>query len=414
MLRAHEWERVLWPGRDRPDLPGLMPESTRGQRSLVWTLAVLTTVSYGTLYYAQPLLAVAAEHERGWTRTQTGSAFTVALLVTAFIAPAVGRALDAHGGQVLVGGGAVLGGLAFGLLACTSGYPAFVLGWLLAGVAMALTFYEAAFTILGQRVSGAARTRATLTITLVAGLASTIFVPLTTALLGMRGLSGTLLGLAALLGVVGLLAWRVLPGAGRFTPGVPRPAFTPDRDFVRLTLAFTLARIVTVGVGLQLAPLLLAAGYAPGVAAVLTGLLGLAALPGRVLFVPLLARLGALPLTLVLLVGLGTGALLLHFPASLMLMVGGIVVFGLASGALTLARAELLARQYPDTFGTANGQMARPVNLAQALTPLAVGWLYTVSGGYGWSLTVLTLLAALAVWVLRVPGRRDVPLSSEA
>lgn len=379
-----------------------MPDQTRGQRSVVWTLAALTTVSYGTLSYAQPLLAVAAEHERGWSRTQTGLAFTLALLVTAFIAPAVGRALDARGDWVLVGGGAVLGGLAFGLLASTSSSLPFVTGWLLAGVAMALTFYEAAFTVLGQQVGGAARTRATLTITLVAGLASTIFVPLTTALLGMSGLSGTLLGLAALLWVVGLLAWRVLPSMKGATPGAPRAAFSPDPAFARLTLAFTLARIVTVGVGLQLAPLLLAAGYAPGLAAVLTGLLGLAALPGRVLFVPLLSRLGALPLTLLLFAGLGVGALLLHFPESLVLTAAGTLTFGLASAALTLARAELLARRYGAlTFGAANGQMARPVNLAQACTPLLMGWLYTVSGGYGWSLTLLAILAALAVWTMR-------------
>ncbi|WP_051935638.1 MFS transporter [Deinococcus sp. YIM 77859] len=141
-----------------------MPDFQGGQRPLVWTLAVLSTVSYGALYYAQPLLAVAAEHQRGWTRTQTGIAFTLALLVTALVAPAVGRALDARGGRVLIGGGAVLGSLAFVLLALSSSYVPFVIGWLLAGVAMALTFYEAVFTVLGQVVSGKERTRATLTI----------------------------------------------------------------------------------------------------------------------------------------------------------------------------------------------------------------------------------------------------------
>ncbi|WP_216328590.1 MFS transporter [Deinococcus aestuarii] len=387
-----------------------MPEATRGQRSLVWTLAVLTTVSYGALYHAQPLLAVAAEHERGWSRTQTGLAFTLALLVTALVAPGVGRALDARGGRALVGGGAGLGGLAFVLLACTSGYLAFVLGWLLAGVAMALTFYEAAFTVLGQQVGGAARTRSTLTITLMAGLASTIFVPLTTALLAAGGLRGALLGLAALLLVVGVLAWRVLPDHQGGAPGTVRPPFTPDRAFVRLTLAFTLARIVTVGVGLQLAPLLLAAGYAPALAAALTGLAGLAALPGRVVFVPLLGRLGVLPLTLGLFAGLGLGTLLLRFPSAPPLTVSGIVLFGMASGALTLARAELLARQCPpETFGTANGRMARPVNLAQACTPLGVGWLYTLSGGYGGSLTLLGVLAGLGVWAARGTAAREGP-----
>ncbi|GMA16123.1 MFS transporter [Deinococcus metallilatus] len=377
-----------------------MSDLSRGQRFLMWTLAVLTTVSYGALYYAQPLLAVAAEHERGWTRTQTGLAFTLALLVTALTAPAVGRALDARGGRVLVGGGALLGGAAFVLLALTHGYPLFVIGWLLAGVAMALTFYEAAFTVLGQQVGGATRTRATLTITLVAGLASTIFVPLTTALLAAGGLQGALLVLAALLVSVGLLAWWMLPAAGASTLDKGRVAFTPDQAFVRLMVAFTLARVVTVGVGLQLAPLLLAAAYAPGLAAALTGLLGLTALPGRVMFVPLLGRLGALPLTLLLFMLLGLGALLLRFTASPALTVTAIVLFGLSSGALTLARAELLTRWYPpETFGTANGLMARPVNLAQAFTPLGMGALFTLTGGYGWSFTLLAVLAALAAWV---------------
>ena len=106
-------------------------------------------------------------------------------------------------------------------------------------------------------------------------------------------------------------------------------------------------------------------------------------------------------LTTLLLFGLlSGGALLLYFTAFTALTVMGIVLFGLASGALTLARAELLARQCPPhTFGTANGEMARPVNLAQAFTPLGVGWLYTVSGGYSLSLTLLPVLAGLAVWV---------------
>jgi len=79
-----------------------------------------------------------------------------------------------------------VGSGAFLLLALTSSYPLFVLGWLLAGAAMSLTFYEAVFTVLGQQVAEAVRSRATLTVTLIAGLASTIFVPLTTVLLSSR------------------------------------------------------------------------------------------------------------------------------------------------------------------------------------------------------------------------------------
>ncbi|EYB66422.1 hypothetical protein DEIPH_ctg139orf0152 [Deinococcus phoenicis] len=374
----------------------------------MWTLALLSTVSYGALYYAQPLLAVATEHALGWSRVQTGLAFTLALLVTAFLAPAVGRALDARGGRTLLTGGAFLGALALLTLALTSSYPLFITGWLLAGVAMSLTFYEAVFTVLGQQVQGAARTRATLTITLIAGLASTIFVPLTTALLEGGGLRVAFVSLAALLLGVGALTWRVLPPRARKERDVQVVPFTPDSPFVRLTLAFTLARVVTVGVGLQLAPLLLAAGYRPALAATLTGLLGLAALPGRVVFVPLLARVGALPLTVVLLAQLGLASLLLLFTHWPLLVGLGIVAFGLASGALTLARVEVLLRHSgAAVFGAANGWMARPVNLAQAWTPLGVGLLFTWTGRYAPALLLLAALGLFSAWTLRTLARQS-------
>lgn len=252
---------------------------------LVWTLALLSTVSYGALYYAQPLLAVATEQDFGWSRTRTGLAFTLALLVTAILAPRVGRTLDHRGGRGLLSLGAVLGAVAFVVLAVASGYPMFVAGWLLAGVAMSLTFYEAVFAVLAHLLSGRARTRASLTITLVAGLASTVFVPLVTILLRSFGRQETLLSLSALLLAMGALVWMVVPDSAGVSS--PRALFIADRRFSRLTAAFTLARIVTVGVGLQAVPLLLGAGYPPLEAAGLTALMGLAALPGRMLFMPL-------------------------------------------------------------------------------------------------------------------------------
>lgn len=377
-----------------------------GQRQTIWALALLSTAGYGTLYYAQPLLAVAFEHAHSWSRTQTSLAFTLALLTTAFLAPAVGCQLDrgrGHGRRWLVGG-ALLGSVAFLLLALTSSYPLFVLGWLLAGVAMSLTFYEAVFTVLGQQVAENVRSRATLTVTLIAGLASTIFVPLATALLGVGGTKMALLGLAVLLLLAALLVWRVLPASGNGSVHRAVRPFDPDLMFRRLVLAFTLSRVVTVGVGLQLAPLLLASGKTPAVAAGLTGLMGLTALPGRVIFVPLLKQLGVQQLTGWLFGLLGVGGLLLHFAASTPIAAIGIVLFGMASGALTLARSELLVRLYPpELFGTVNGRLARPVNLSQALTPFGMGLLFTVTGGYGWSLALMGGLAALSVLSLLYP-----------
>lgn len=60
--------------------------------------------------------------------------------------------LDAGQGGRWLGLGALLGSLAFAVLALTSSYLLFLVAWLLAGVAMGLTFYEAVFTVLGQQV----------------------------------------------------------------------------------------------------------------------------------------------------------------------------------------------------------------------------------------------------------------------
>ncbi|PTA66723.1 MFS transporter [Deinococcus arcticus] len=375
-----------------------MMASPASTRPVVWTLALLCTVSYGALYYAQPLLAVATEQAYGWTRVQTGFAFTAALLVSAVLAPWFGRVLDRQGGRLLLSGGALSGAVAFLVLSLTDHYLLFLLGWLLAGFAMTLTFYEAVFTVLGQQVSEAFRTRATLTVTLVAGLASTIFVPLTTVLLHGAGLRVTLLGWAGLLLVMAALVWRVIPEHGQARRMRSHASFTPDPAALQLAAGLTLARIVTVGVGLQLAPLLLASGSSPGEAAALTGLLGLSALPGRVLFVPCVKWVGPAPLTVMLLGLLAVGSWLL-LNAHTGGKVTGIVLFGLASGALTLARSELLVRGYPAAvYGAVNGWLTRPVNLAQAVTPLVMSGLFTWTSGYGLSLMLLGGLGGIAAW----------------
>lgn len=232
------------------------------QPALIWTLALLSTAGYGALYYAQPLLAVATEHATGWSRAQTSLAFTLALLTNAALAPAVGRTVDRCGGRALISGGAALGAVALILMSLHPTYPGFVVCWVLAGVAMTLTFYEPVFTVVAQQFKADDRRRATLTITLIAGLASTIFVPLTSAGLQVGGLTVALGMLVGLLLITAGLGWMVLPRVRRATTTERRVVapFAPDAAFRQLILSFTLARIVSVGTGLQLAPLLLARG----------------------------------------------------------------------------------------------------------------------------------------------------------
>lgn len=368
-----------------------------GQRPLVAALAVLNTAAYGTLYYAQPLLAVQFEQAFQWPRSFTALAFTLALLVTAFSAPALGRWFDDGHGRVLLSLGAGLSAVSFALMACASSPAVFVLAWLLAGIAMALTFYEATFAVLAGQLSGQARTRATLSITLVAGLASTIFVPLVTGLLERKGLQGTLWILAGLMSLCAALLWWLVPASVKEGSRTERVRIRMDALLGLLTMVFTLSRIVMVGVGLQLVPMLLHDGFAPGTAAAVAGFMGAAALPGRVVFVPALRRWGVSRVSAFLVWVLSAATALLLLPHHLPLLLAAALLFGLGNGALTLARAELLHAHYPATiFGSVNGKVSWWVNLAQALTPFGMGWLFTQFGSYLPSLLLLSVLATLA------------------
>jgi MFS family permease len=77
----------------------------------------------------------------------------------------------------------------------------FVAAWAVAGVAMAAVFYQAAFAAL-TRWYGPDRVRALTALTLVAGLASTVFAPLTGVLIQHLTWRDTYLALAGVLLVV--------------------------------------------------------------------------------------------------------------------------------------------------------------------------------------------------------------------
>ena len=81
--------------------------------------------------------------------------------------------------------------------------------WACLGVTSAMTFYDPAFTAIAVWFKRD-RARAMLTVTLVAGLASTIFIPLDTWLLSALGWRGAVRVLAALMLLTALPLWIVL------------------------------------------------------------------------------------------------------------------------------------------------------------------------------------------------------------
>jgi MFS family permease len=149
-----------WP-RPRAALPALYATQITG---------------WGTIHHSFPVLNPALTQDTGWPAAATTAAFSAALLVSAIMGIAVGRILDRRGPRVVMTAGSVVATVGLLIIAAAPDLAVFTARWLLAGAAMAATFYQPAFAAL-TRWYGPARIRALTTLTLAGGLASTAFAP---------------------------------------------------------------------------------------------------------------------------------------------------------------------------------------------------------------------------------------------
>lgn len=149
-------------------------------------------------------------------------------------------------------------------------------------------------------------------------------------------------------------------------------------------------------------------GYDAVLAATLAGLVGLASLPGRLVFNLLSDRVGPKALLTLSFAFQGLGVVLLVQAGAAAWLVAYVVVYGAAFGAVSPLRASLMAQHFGRlAYGAITAAQGMPVALAAAIGPLAAGWLFDLLGSYQLALwlTALTfLLAALCVVVTPAAG----------
>nr|WP_239648799.1 MFS transporter [Nocardiopsis chromatogenes] len=165
------------------------PAAPLRSRAPLIALCVTVTTSYGVLFYAFPVLAPAIGADTGWPLSATTAAFSAAQVVAGLGGIAVGRWLERAGPRPVMTAAAVAAVPAVAAVALAPALWVFFLAWAAAGAAMAGLFYPPAFAAL-TRWYGGRRVRALTALTLVAGLASTVFAPVAAALeqaFGWRG-----------------------------------------------------------------------------------------------------------------------------------------------------------------------------------------------------------------------------------
>jgi MFS family permease len=398
---------------------GALIASRRRSRAwgIVGALSVTETVSWGILYYAFAVFLIPMHRDLGFSTAQLTGAFSLALLVSAVAGVAVGRYLDRHSPRGLMTAGSIAGVALVIAWSRVDGLAAFYLLWTALGLVMAIVLYEPAFTVVAKWFPEAAeRRRAMTAMTLVAALASFIFLPLAQALVDAHGWRDALLILAAILALVTVplhaLALQRAPDPALSEQGVERSTAPGEAlrslPFWLLSAAFFLGTLTGIAMTVHAIPFLIERGHGAGFAAFAVGLVGISQIPGRVAFSVIAAHVRPdMALAVVFaLIAAGIGVIV-GVPATAAVL-AGLVLLGMGNGMATLARATAIADHYgAAAYGTIGAVAAATTTIARAAAPVAAA-VYAAALGYVALLWTLAGIAAVAaVLAYRAEAKRQ-------
>ena len=397
---------------------------------MVWALSVTETVSYGALFYCFAVMVVPMRSALDASTAQLSGALSLAIGVSGLASVPVGRALDRHGARWVMTGGSLLGAASVVAWSQARTVPELYLAFVGVGVAGAMALYDPAFALINTWFVRD-RSAALLSLTVVAGFSSTVFVPLSQVLVDAAGWRTALLVLAGLLAACAVpqavLLRRSPADLGLHPDGASEAAelpahgsSAPAADFAglagawrtpavrRLTLATVLETLSVTVVAVHLVASLRDDGVSAGTAALAAGGLGVLSVAGRIVLTSFAARVGLGRMAAAMVAGQAAGVvalLVLPGPAGVVLFV---LLFGAGFGVMTIARAALLGTYVPTSvFGSVSGGQALAANVGRVAAPVAAGSLITVAGdevAFGLVGVACLVTAALLVAAERAHG----------
>ncbi|MGF6727383.1 arsenical-resistance protein [Paraburkholderia sp. GAS41] len=292
--------------------------------------------------------------------------------------------------------------------------------WIGLGVAMAATLYDPVFAVITRDFPGSFRTKITL-ITLVAGFASTVFIPLTQLLVDRLQWRGALLALAGF-NLAICLPIHVF-AIGRDAPrednrdykaslkainaaATSRALRTPT--FWALAVCFTAYYATFAALTFHLVPLMAERRVLPALILTTMAVIGPAQVLARVLWFTLGRNVrpsivgvivtAALPASVVVLMCAGTSSVLLIVFA---------IIYGGANGMMTILRGTIVQDvMWTEGYGAVSGLLSMPSNVAKGIAPVSAAAIWTAGGNYvpvEWTVLLVSLVSAVAfIFAIRV------------
>lgn len=395
-------------------------------------LMLTQTLGWGTSMSLIGVLASPIRADLDFSSAAVFGGTTVMFLTGAFLAPMAGRLADRIGGLRLLCYGTPVLAAALLLLSSANGPITYYAAWVLFGFGMHFGLGTATFSGVAQ-TAGHSAYRAIGLLTLATGLCSTIFWPLSEALLGVMDWRQLCRLYAA---ATMLIAWPIhiwlarrhdpkraqsIRDESRASPAHVSPQLA-GRAFALLMIVQVLTAALTTGMAILAIDIFVALGTSRAEAVFAGSLIGLAYLVSRggdTLLGNRLPRIklarfvhAALPLSLLPL--LVCAVLALPVPGWLAAVAA--VSYGLPAGLLGLLRPVLPYHIFGSfNYGLRLGRLGRAGDLANAAVPAAFAWVMSRSVeavlwlGFGMTVVAFVALTLLSRIISHGKGHRHYP-----
>ncbi len=389
------------------------PVSERGI-GLILALGVTQVAGYGALYYAFAVLAPGMTRSLGWAPEWTYGGFAIGLLAGGLAAPFAGRLIDKFGTRSMMSIGCLLAGLSLFALSKAEGLVSYYAAMIALEVVSTLVLYDAAFAALTQ-AHGANARRAISKLTLIGGFASTLFWPLTTALLEQAdwraiyqiyalGYVALALPLHALLLPRSRAAQAVklahpgeAPRADGYLAGPAR-----RRAFVLLAVAFSLQGFVVSAMSVHMLTLLQGFGFSAALAVTFGAMVGPSQVAGRL--IEMLFGTNVPPVTTAWVSGalMPFGLVLLVFGGGTAALAGLFAIaYGVSMGLSSIVRGTVPLQLFgPAGYGAMLGRLSAPGLAVRSAAPLAFAVMMERAGLAASTAVLVTLSGAAALALL--------------
>ncbi|MDN7245998.1 MFS transporter [Planococcus shenhongbingii] len=373
-------------------------------RKTVILLGLSQLICWGISYYLIAAFGEVISGDLNWSRTLVYGGFSAALLIMGLTSPLTGKLIDQYSGRFVMSAGSILLAIGCSGIALSQSLLVYYLSWIVLGFAMRLTLYDAAFASL-VRIAGSGAKRSISQITLLGGLASTIFWPIGFFLAESFGWRAALLVYAGF-ALLTLPLHLAIPQE-RFTEGnsavssdkgaLPKMNLTGRERFISgslYALIFSLLSFLNSAMSAHMIGILSGLGLAAAVSVWISTLRGIGQSLARVTEVLFGSRLHPFTLTI-----WASGLLPLCFIFGLfsgkLIMTAFIFAFlyGAGNGLMTIVRGSLPLVLFDNsTYGSFVGKLLMPSFLLSAIAPIVYSLIIEKYGEQA----ALALSAALA------------------